>query len=210
MLAGSATALRSMARRVATSVAAPPPELTARASAIDNVGARDRARAVGRHLERRPRTRGAGTGTRSATGARTAANVRVVRLPRRVLSYRRALRRTCCSVSGTSRDRRSTSCLPARALRIAARPGTIVVFDPFEVHGVLRPGATEYHADDYADCATSVFVGFELELDDTVRAAFDLASARCRRAPGVQQHAGNADDRRLRVAALARAACAGR
>ena len=62
------------------------------------------------------------------------------------------------------------------ALRIAARPGTIVVFDPFEVHGVLRPGATEYHADDYADCAASVFVGFELELDDTVREAFELAA----------------------------------
>lgn len=63
----------------------------------------------------------------------------------------------------------------ARAsLRVAARPGTIVVFDPFEVHGVLLPGATAYRADDYAHCIASVFVGFELELDDAVRAAFDL------------------------------------
>jgi hypothetical protein len=63
----------------------------------------------------------------------------------------------------------------ARAdLRIAVVPGTLVVFDPFEVHGVLRPGAAVYRADDYIDAETSVFVGFEVDLVDRVREHFGM------------------------------------
>jgi len=59
--------------------------------------------------------------------------------------------------------------------RIAAEPGTLVVFDPFEVHGVLQPGATVYCADDYAGSAPSVFVGFEVECREAVTAGFEMA-----------------------------------
>ena len=63
----------------------------------------------------------------------------------------------------------------ARAgLRIAVVPGTLVVFDPFEVHGVLRPGAAVYRAGDYIDAETSVFVGFEVDLVDRVREHFGM------------------------------------
>lgn len=63
----------------------------------------------------------------------------------------------------------------ARAgLRIDAEPGTLVIFDPFEVHGVLRPGAGSYQAEDYRDCEVSVFAGFELELSASVRARFGV------------------------------------
>ena len=36
--------------------------------------------------------------------------------------------------------------------RVARAPGFIDVFDPFEVHGVLHPGVSEYRAADYLDC----------------------------------------------------------
>jgi hypothetical protein len=62
---------------------------------------------------------------------------------------------------------RANHCVPAD-------PGTLVIFDPFEVHGVLRRGAVEYRADDYEGSAASVFVGFELQLDADVSARFDL------------------------------------
>lgn len=66
----------------------------------------------------------------------------------------------------------------ARAgVRVAALAGSIVVFDPFEVHGVLHVGASEYVAADYADAPPSVFAGFELELDDAVRASFGITDA---------------------------------
>jgi hypothetical protein len=65
----------------------------------------------------------------------------------------------------------------ARAgVRIRTDPGTLVVFDPFEVHGVLQRGATTYRAEDYRTGEASVFVGFELELDESVRASFDMAA----------------------------------
>ena len=61
-------------------------------------------------------------------------------------------------------------------VRLPARPGSIVVFDPFEVHGVLRSGAREYVADEYAASAPSVFAGFELELSDAVRERFGIVA----------------------------------
>ena len=66
----------------------------------------------------------------------------------------------------------------ARAgVRVAALAGSIVVFDPFEVHGVLHGGASEYVAADYANAPRSVFAGFELELDDAVHASFAITEA---------------------------------
>jgi hypothetical protein len=64
---------------------------------------------------------------------------------------------------------------PRAGLRIAVVPGTLVVFDPFEVHGVLRPGTAVYRADDYLDAETSVFVGFEVDLMDPVREHFGMS-----------------------------------
>jgi hypothetical protein len=63
---------------------------------------------------------------------------------------------------------------PRAGLRLAVDPGALVVFDPFEVHGVLRRGAERYSADDYADAAASVFVGFEVDLTDSVRERFGM------------------------------------
>jgi len=53
---------------------------------------------------------------------------------------------------------------PRAGLRIDATPGSLAVFDPFEVHGVLAPSSSRYSADDYLDAEPSVFVGFELAL----------------------------------------------
>jgi hypothetical protein len=63
---------------------------------------------------------------------------------------------------------------PRARLRVAAVPGALLVFDPFEIHGVLAPGAAAYCAEDYVQAPTSVFVGFELELTDNVRSYFDM------------------------------------
>ena len=53
---------------------------------------------------------------------------------------------------------------PRAAVRIAAGPGTLVVFDPFEIHGVLAPGCSTYAATDYQSADASVFLGFELGI----------------------------------------------
>ena len=66
--------------------------------------------------------------------------------------------------------------LPRAGLRLAADPGALVVFDPFEVHGVLRRGAERYSAGDYADAAASIFIGFEVDLTDSVRDRFGMGS----------------------------------
>jgi hypothetical protein len=53
------------------------------------------------------------------------------------------------------------------AQRVEVKPGTIVVFDPFEVHGVLARGAVRYEASDYrASDQPSIFAGFEIALDE--------------------------------------------
>jgi hypothetical protein len=172
LLAGSASALRSVARRVATSVASPLPALTMRACAVES------AATVGR-------VHSGGTWNDAQTS--TALELALRPLPPGAL--RRTFEWYVCRGAFFHTDAHYSDVLfgvwyiagPAvdivfaRApLRVAARPGTIVVFDPFEIHGVLRPGASEYCADDYSDSGASVFVGFELELDDAVRAAFDV------------------------------------
>jgi len=60
-------------------------------------------------------------------------------------------------------------------LRLSADPGTLAVFDPFEVHGVLRRDAAAYRADDYVNAETSVFAGFEVDLVEPVRERFGIA-----------------------------------
>lgn len=64
---------------------------------------------------------------------------------------------------------------PRTGLRLDASPGNVVVFDPFEVHGVLASGRDRYAAEDYANAETSVFIGFELSLTDGVSNAFRLS-----------------------------------
>ncbi len=63
---------------------------------------------------------------------------------------------------------------PRAALRLAVTATSVVVFDPFEVHGVLAPGCNTYAANDYLNAEASVFVGFELDITPTTADAFDI------------------------------------
>ena len=63
---------------------------------------------------------------------------------------------------------------PRAMMRLAVASGSIVVFDPFEVHGVLAPGRSTYAASDYQCAATSVFLGFELDITPAIAGAFDI------------------------------------
>ena len=63
---------------------------------------------------------------------------------------------------------------PRAAVRVPLRKGSIVVFDPFEVHGVLAPGRTVYAPADYRDTDVTVFLGFELDLTADTAKAFDI------------------------------------
>ncbi len=65
---------------------------------------------------------------------------------------------------------------PRAAVRFAAGPATIVVFDPFEIHGVLAPGCITYTATDYQSAGASVFIGFELDITPAIANAFDIRS----------------------------------
>lgn len=61
---------------------------------------------------------------------------------------------------------------PRAGVRLPASPGHVVVFDPFEVHGVVAPGRTIYAAGDYEGRVPSLFIGFELALNDAVAREF--------------------------------------
>ena len=63
---------------------------------------------------------------------------------------------------------------PRIDVRVAVPPGTVVVFDPFEVHGVLAPGRTAYAASDYQSASASVFLGFELDITPAIATLFDI------------------------------------
>ena len=63
---------------------------------------------------------------------------------------------------------------PRAALRLDAGPGNIIVFDPFEVHGVLAPTCSAYAVDDYRDAEASVFLGFELDITPAIATAFGI------------------------------------
>jgi hypothetical protein len=66
----------------------------------------------------------------------------------------------------------------ARAgLRCPAGPGDWVVFDPFEPHAVLDPGVDRYRREHYVGAPPSLFLGFELELDERVCRAFGIGPA---------------------------------
>ncbi len=80
--------------------------------------------------------------------------------------------------------------LPRVKLRLPAGPGSIAIFDPFEVHGVLAPGRATYSSDDYKNTEASVFLGFELDITPPVADAFGIT-------PGVQ---GRVISSRTRIA----------
>jgi len=61
--------------------------------------------------------------------------------------------------------------------RTPAEPGAWVVFDPFEPHAVLDPATDRYARDRYAGAPASLFIGFELQLDERVLKAFDIRPA---------------------------------
>ena len=63
---------------------------------------------------------------------------------------------------------------PRVSLRLDIARSSVVVFDPFEVHGVLAPGSPIYAASDYQTVPASVFVGFELDISADVADAFDI------------------------------------
>jgi hypothetical protein len=65
---------------------------------------------------------------------------------------------------------------PRVGRRVPSDIGTVVVFDPFEPHGVLWPGSERYVAERYLAVAPSVFLAFELALTVPVRAAFDIGA----------------------------------
>jgi hypothetical protein len=58
--------------------------------------------------------------------------------------------------------------------RCPAAPGDWVVFDPFEPHAVLDRGDERYRREHYEGAPASLFLGFELQLDERVRRAFGI------------------------------------
>jgi hypothetical protein len=61
--------------------------------------------------------------------------------------------------------------------RCPAGPGDWVVFDPFEPHAVLDRGDEFYRRERYEGAPASLFLGFELQLDERVRQAFGIVPA---------------------------------
>jgi len=175
LLAGSATTVRPVARRIATAFRQPPGALVERAAAVQRADA-----AVGR-------VRSAGAW--SDPGVHAALLEALDRVPPRTL--RQTFEWYLCRGAHFHTDAHYSDVLfgvwyvagppvdivfARGPLGLPVRPGSIVVFDPFEVHGVLRPGAREYRAEDYAAADASVFVGFEVEIAGAVRAEFELAA----------------------------------
>ncbi len=64
---------------------------------------------------------------------------------------------------------------PRTQLRLAISPGRIVVFDPFEVHGIVQPGAEHFAASDHDTAEAVILLGFELDLTADIAAAFGIA-----------------------------------
>ncbi len=175
LLAGSGPSLRPVARRLAHASGSPSAQLTARASAVEIADP-----IVGRV---------------QSGGAWTDADVhsRIAELLEPPLRHalRRGFEWYVCRGAFFHTDAHYANVLfgvwyivgppvdlvfPRIRRRVAVHPGSLTIFDPFEVHGVLHPGVSEYRAADYLDCAPSVFVGFELELDDVVASRFDVAA----------------------------------
>lgn len=175
LLAGSAPSLRPVARRLAHAYGSPSAQLARRASAVE----------VADPLVGRVQSGG--------TWSDAAVNTRIAELLGTPLRHalRQGFEWYVCRGAFFHTDAHYASVLfgvwyivgppvdlvfPRIGRRVAARPGSLTIFDPFEVHGVLTPGAIEYRAADYVDCAPSVFVGFELDLDEAVASSFDIAA----------------------------------
>lgn len=58
--------------------------------------------------------------------------------------------------------------------RLPASVGSIVIFDPFEPHGVLDPAAAQYRRADYEQSPPNLFLGFEVRLTAAIRQAFGV------------------------------------
>jgi len=78
-------------------------------------------------------------------------------------------------------------------IRIKAAPGDWAIFDPFEPHAVLDTGAGRYRRDDYVASEASLFIGFELRLDEVSRRAFGVGPAPGRGAVLASQNAIDAE-----------------
>jgi hypothetical protein len=175
LLAASGSGLRPVARRVAHSFRRPASELVARARLM-------RATDIGIG-----RVHSAGAWTDASVHGQIVASLDLPLQP----ALRQAFEWYLCRGAFFHTDAHYSNVLfgvwyidgPAvditfarAGIRVGADPGTLVIFDPFEVHGVLLPGATAYRAEDYLTNPGSVFVGFELELDESVRASFDITA----------------------------------
>lgn len=77
------------------------------------------------------------------------------------------------SIRGPARD----VVFPRIDCRLSSAIGSMVVFDPFEPHGVLDAAALSYRAEDYESAQPNVFLGFEIALSAEVRQAFGIAPA---------------------------------
>lgn len=65
----------------------------------------------------------------------------------------------------------------ARAkVRVPGGLHQLAVFDPFEPHAVLKPGAAAYDGAAYEGTEPSVFLGFEVDLAPPVRQAFGIGA----------------------------------
>ena len=67
---------------------------------------------------------------------------------------------------------------PRAGARVSARVGSLVVFDPFEPHGVLDAGRASYRKDDYEETEANLFLGFEVALTSDIRVALEIGDAR--------------------------------
>lgn len=63
---------------------------------------------------------------------------------------------------------------PRASLRLPNTIDAVTVFDPFEVHGILAPGAQNFRATDYEEIEPNSILGFELDLTPPVAAAFGI------------------------------------
>ncbi len=62
--------------------------------------------------------------------------------------------------------------------RCPAGEGDWAIFDPFEPHAVLDRATDSYQRERYDGAPVSLFLGFELELDEPVRRAFGIGPPR--------------------------------
>ena len=61
-------------------------------------------------------------------------------------------------------------------IRVPLWLGTLVVFDPFEVHGVLASCRSVYAASDYREMDSAVFLGFELDITPEIARACEIGN----------------------------------